>query len=184
MRKKSKNNQNVCKVLFSASILQQSIILFLLFPHFPPQWCDVTCIGPVLQSWGVMVASRWLFPATELVHHRRGPVGSLSLPGLLWSTWSFIMSAVLAHFIMEEVTGRATSLAALSPLKKIHFGLPRPHIPFSWREIKKYKDGLAENGSKWEGADRQMGTGRAESIKAHQIKNSCTLNVTNTGWGE
>lgn len=87
-----------------------------------------------------------------------------------------------AHCVTEEVTERAVSLAALPPpfiLVCLDTAFPVILDRQREKETKKYIERWRVKGrGSW-----QTMLGRVESIKAHQIKNSCTLKVTNIGWG-
>lgn len=118
----------------------------------------------------------------------QGACWVLSLPGSLWSTWSSIMSAIwgsLCHgrgHREGSITGCSSSsnpfilvcLVSIFPVILDRYR-DREIERYRWREKKREASGGR--------ADRQTVPGRAESIKAHQIMNSCTLKVTNIGWG-
>lgn len=119
------------------------------------------------------------------VHHPRGLF--LSLPQLSTCFEALDPPSCLpfgAHCVMEGVTERPV-LWLLFLHQTIHLHLPKLHILCDINRVVGYIDGKSKMGgeSGRESAVRQTVPGWAESIKAHQIKNSCTLKVTNIGWG-
>lgn len=117
----------------------------------------------------------------------KGPVGFLSLPQLSTCFEALDPPSCLpfgAHCVMEGVTERPV-LWLLFLHQTIHLHLPKLHILCDINRVVGYIDGKSKMGgeSGRESTVRQTVPGWAESIKAHQIKNSCTLKVTNIGWG-
>lgn len=54
---------------------------------------DVTCVEPLLQSPGVMLATWWLFPATKLIYHLRGLLGF----NFAWLTLKHLILHLVCH---------------------------------------------------------------------------------------
>lgn len=99
-----------------------TLIFFLLQLH------DATCVGPVHQSPGVMVATWWLFPATKPVYHLRGLLGFISA----WLTLKHLILTYVCHLgliVSWKRSRRGQYRWLFFFLQCIHLSLPRLRIP-------------------------------------------------------
>lgn len=147
-------------------------------------WCDMCCACAPKPRWHASYMMAFSCYETSFII-QRGPVGFLSLPGLLWSTWSSVMSAIWGSLCHGGGQRRGKAARCSSSSNPFILGCLDPELPVILKRKRDRKLDSKVKRKKEEGGQTDGHTvpGRAESIKAHQIKNSCTLKVTNTGEG-